>query len=426
MTLRRRSLLIILSTLLILGGAAGQDIEKRRPNVLMIISDDQHGDDFGFMGSKVVDTPRLDELAASGMLFTRGYVAAPLCRPSLATLVTGLHPHQHGITGNDPPKGQARVKMLARIDACTTLPDLLVAEGYRAMQTGKWWEGAASRGGFTEGMTHGDPKRGGRHGDEGLKIGRQGLKPATDFIDQCQADGTPWLLWYAPFLPHKPHNPPDEYLKAAKAPGVPESVAKYRAMCAWFDTTCGDLLDHLDQTGARENTIVVFVTDNGWIQDPNSRRYAPRSKRTPYEGGVRTPIMVSWPGHLKPVRCETPVSSVDLPATILAMCGVDKPEHWPGVDLRPIPTKGPEARGPVFGAAYGHDVANLEQPTAGLRSRFVVWQGRKLIVHHDADRPPELYDLKEDPGELQPLRNPYRIAQLEDLLNDWWPGPQSD
>jgi arylsulfatase A-like enzyme len=399
---------------------APEPMSERPPNVLLIISDDQHGDDFGFMSSKVVSTPNLDQLAASGLLFPRGYVAAPLCRPSLATLATGLHPHQHGITGNDPPKGQPRESMLARIDACTTLPDLLVERGYRVMQTGKWWEGAPRRGGFTEGMTHGDPKRGGRHGDVGLKIGREGLKPATEFIDDCQANGTPWMLWYAPFLPHTPHNPPAKYLDAATAPGVPEPVAKYRAMCAWFDDTCGDLLHHLDQIGARENTIVIFVTDNGWIQKPNSRGFAPRSKRTAYEGGVRTPIMVSWPGRIDPAQCQTPVSSVDVPATILSLCGVEIPKAWPGVDLLPVASGGPSARGPIFGAAYSHDVVDLDDPTRGFVTRFMVSGKHKLIVHADPNSAPELYDLSLDPAELKPLNEPERISTLLERMNRWW------
>ena len=392
----------------------------RPPNVLMIISDDQHGSDFGFLGSKTVETPNLNRLAQSGLVFPRGYVAAPLCRPSLATLATGLHPHQHGITGNDPPRGQPREAMLKRIDACTTLPDLLVAQGYRTMQTGKWWEGAASRGGFTEGMTHGDPARGGRHGDEGLRIGREGLKAATDFIDDCEAEETPWLLWYAPFLPHSPHNPPASYLAAAKAPGVPLAIAKYRAMCAWFDATCGDLLGHLDQSGTRKRTLVVFVTDNGWIQQEDGRGFAPRSKRTAYEGGVRTPIMLSMPGEITPEYCQTAVSSVDLPSTILELCGVDVPELWPGKNLLAVAAGGPNARGPVFGAAYTHDVADLADPTRGLVTRFVVKGHHKLLVHTDPQLPPELYNLEKDSTELHPIADAERIAELSRLIDAWW------
>lgn len=405
-------------------GRAQQDAQPTdRPNVLLIISDDQHWSDFGFMGSEVVATPHLDELAAEGLVFPRGYVAAPLCRPSLATLASGLHPHQHKITGNDPPKGTQRKEMLRHIDALETLPDLLVAAGYQAMQTGKWWEGASGRGGFTQGMTHGDPNFGGRHGDRGLTIGRVRMSPAKDFIDAAEEAGDPWLLWYAPFLPHTPHNPPEELLARYQQEGVPLPVAKYRAMCTWFDQTCGDLLGHLDAKGIREETLVVLVTDNGWIQRTEGNGYAPRSKRTAYEGGVRTPIVLHWPGVIRAEQREVPVSSVDIPATILAACGIEVPEAWPGHDLRLARSKGEHARGPVFGAAYTHDVVDLDDPARSLVTRFVVDGEWKLLAHEDSSEGTagfELFHLTEDPAESRPVEEPERRAALLALLDGWW------
>ena len=398
-----------------------EPVESERPNVLLIISDDQHWSDFGFMGSEDVRTPALDDLAANGLVFPRGYLAAPLCRPSLATLATGLHAHQHKITGNDPPKGTDRALMLKHMRALESLPDLLVKAGYRTLQTGKWWEGAPALGGFTEGMTHGDTTRGGRHGDVGLKIGREGLAPATDFIDDCEAEGTPWFLWYAPFLPHTPHNPPAEWLEQYQKEGVPLPIAKYRAMCAWFDQTCGELLAHLDAIGVRENTLVVFVTDNGWIQRPNANGFAPRSKRTAYEGGVRTPVMLRWPGQLAPELRETPISSVDIPATILASCGLPIPAHWPGRDLREVGTEGAAPRGPVFGTAGTHDLVSIDDPGQNWVTRWVLRDPYKLMIHRDPALAPELYDVRADPEELRPIDNPALQAELTELLDAWWP-----
>jgi arylsulfatase A-like enzyme len=395
-------------------------VPDAQPNVLLIISDDQHWSDFGFMGSEEVRTPHLDGLAAEGVVFARGYLAAPLCRPSLATLATGLHPHQHKITGNDPPKGVPRAQMLKHMQALETLPDLLVGAGYRAMQTGKWWEGPASLGGFTEGMTHGDTARGGRHGDVGLQIGRKGLAEATDFIDDCSAEGTPWFLWYAPFLPHTPHNPPAEWLDQYTKEGVPLPIEKYRAMCAWFDQTCGDLLQHLDERGLRENTLVVFVTDNGWIQRPDANGYAPRSKRTAYEGGIRTPVILRWPGKPLPETRETPISSVDIPATILAACGIEIPAHWPGRDLREVGRDGAAPRGPVFGTAGTHDLVSIDDPRQNWVTRWVLRDPYKLMIHRDPSRAPELYDVRADPAELRPLDKPALQAELRGLLDQWW------
>lgn len=155
-----------------------------RPNVVLIISDDQGYGDFGFMGSADVRTPHLDALASEGLVLPRGYVPTALCRASLATLVTGLYPHQHKLTGNDPPRGTDRARLLVHIAALETLPERLGAVGYRSLQTGKWWEGNCTCGGFTEGMTHGDPARGGRVSpDDVWRVGRAN-KP-MHFAAQC-------------------------------------------------------------------------------------------------------------------------------------------------------------------------------------------------------------------------------------------------
>ncbi|MEZ6017416.1 MAG: sulfatase-like hydrolase/transferase [Planctomycetota bacterium] len=410
-------MLTLLFTLQAALPAAPQD-PLDRPNVLLIVSDDQGYGDFGFMGSAEVRTPHLDQLAREGLVFPHGYVPTALCRPSLATLITGLYPHQHKITGNDPPAGVDRARMLAHIEAVDTVPKLLLPLGYRSLQTGKWWEGNCLCGGFTEGMTHGDPARGGRHGDVGLEIGRKTLQPALDFVDACIADEAPFFLWYAPFLPHEPHTPPARLLEAYATPEVPTPIAKYRAMCTWFDETCGALLAHLDARGIADDTLVVLVVDNGWIQRPGGAGFAPRSKRSAYEGGVRTPIVLRWPGRIAPQRCDIPVSSVDLPATILAACGVAIPAAWPGVDLRGDLSQ----RGPVFGAAFTHDVVELDQPVKSMLSRWVLRDPFKLIVSADPGAPCELYNVRADPAEESPLDDQDTVRALRAELDRWWPG----
>src|SRR5262245_17672677 len=120
------------------------------------------------MGHDVIRTPRLDKLAAESAVFPNGYVPTSLCRASLASIITGLYAHPHRICCNDPPEGIDRAKMLPFMRDAPALPRLLSAAGYRSLQTGKWWEGHYTNGGFTEGMT-----TRGRHGEEGLAIGRK-------------------------------------------------------------------------------------------------------------------------------------------------------------------------------------------------------------------------------------------------------------
>jgi uncharacterized sulfatase len=170
---------------------AGSTALAKPPNVVLILSDDQAWTDYGFTGHKEIETPNLDRLARQSVVFTRGYVPMSLCRPSLMSLITGRYPHEHGITGNDPPKGADRAQMLKFVERAQTLPKLLGKRDYLSMQAGKWWEGNYRLGGFTHGMTHGDPARGGRHGDEGLKIGREGLQPIFDFLDARGAEAHP-------------------------------------------------------------------------------------------------------------------------------------------------------------------------------------------------------------------------------------------
>ena len=284
----------LLLGLLLASLARGQ--ETSTPNVLLIISDDQGYGDYGFTGHPVIQTPHLDRLAERSLVFERGYVASPLCRPSLASIATGLHAHQHGVLANDvdPRKrAESNVPVVRAFQSHPSLMTVLGEAGYRTHQSGKWWEGSFADGGFSHGMTHGDPARRGRHGDEGLKIGRQGLAPITEFIDEALAAEDPFFLWYAPLLPHRPHNPPERLLEDYLKLGMPEPIATYRAMCTWFDETCGALLGYLDEKDLTDDTLVVLVTDNGWLQMPDTSGFAPRS----------TSPRRSWPSGRRPFEC---------------------------------------------------------------------------------------------------------------------------
>lgn len=408
-------------------------------NVLLIISDDQAWGDYGFMGHPHLRTPNLDRLAAESLTFTRGYTPAPLCRSSLTSIATGLYPSQHGVTGNDPDLPDPGVNAMAArgnpkyaryfegiIANFARQPNLvrdLTSRGYLALQTGKWWEGEPIQtGGFTHAMTRG-VGRGGRHGDDGLKIGRDGLAPVFEFIRA--AGDRPWLVWYAPLLPHDPHTPPEELLERYRPVAPTEAVARYWGNVEWFDRTCGELLAHLDRTGLRSNTIVLYTTDNGWIQDPDRpNRFAPRSKNTSYEGGVRTPIMISWPGHIAPRRDTGHLATnLDLWPTLAALLHTATPAGLPGINL--TDARAVAARNRVMGEQYAHNIADVEVPTRSLRARWIIEDWWKLIVPEPADsaeKPPELYDLRADPWERQDLANqhPERVAAMRRSLDEAW------
>jgi uncharacterized sulfatase len=432
---------VLLSVVLLPGIVAAQS----PPNVVLIISDDQSWTDYGFMGHEVIATPNLDRLAKQSVVFHRGYVPTSLCRPSLMTLVTGHYARFHGVTGNDPsPKyakrdsdlyNQRRAQLIAKIERFDTLPELLGERGYVSHQSGKWWEGSFAHGGFTHGMTRGFPQPGGRHGDDGLKIGRNGMQPIKSFVASAVAANKPFFLWFAPFLPHTPHNPPQRILAKYQRDDRPITIAKYYAMCEWFDETCGELLSTLEDNGVRDNTLVVYVTDNGWIQNPKRNGYAPRSKQTPYEGGVRTPIMFSWPGKIQAAKRSELVSSIDLVPTILSLTGARVPEGLPGLDLTENLCQGKAIeRDTIFGEGFAHDIKDVDNPEASLLYRWCIEKKWKLLLTYDGEvnrypsthprteRRPQLFDLDADPHEKKNIAadHPAIVARLVDKIGDWY------
>jgi uncharacterized sulfatase len=418
--------------LVMLLGQATATPSAPRPNIVFLIGDDQHYGDYGFMGHPHIRTPNLDKLASESVVYRRGYVPSSLCRPSLATMITGLFPHQHKITCNDPPTSAGkpavnrfREDMIKYIEKVPTLPRMLADEGYVSHQSGKWWEGNHCRCGFTAGMTHGDPSKGGRHGDDGLKIGRQGLEPVLEFVNEAVAKRKPFYLWYAPMMPHTPHNPPERLLKKYLSKTSSIHIARYWAMCEWFDETCGELLDHLDKKGVGDDTLIVYLADNGWIQDPDKPQYAPKSKRSQYDGGLRTPILFRWRGKAKPALRDDLAMSVDLVPTVLAALKKPATKEMPGINL--LDEAAAQKRKIIFGEIFEHNAVDVHKPHTSLQYRWLVEGHLKLIVPAPRHLPAgmtELYDLSGDPKEENNLAatRPQETKRLLALLDAWWSG----
>ncbi len=415
-----------------------------RPNIVLIIGDDQAWSDYGFMGHAEIHTPNLDALAERSIVFERGYVVSPLCRPSLATILTGLSPSAHRITGNDVDGYNRRAELdLPVRERFHQLPSVvrsLTDIGYRTFQSGKWWEGSWQDGGFTHGMTHGDPTQGGRHGDVGLQIGRGTMQPVLSFIDDAVTAQEPFFVWYAPMMPHTPHNPPPRLLRKYQQADRADDVAAYYACCEWFDETCGNLFSHLEERNVLQDTVVIFICDNGWAaastnhQDPHQqlwKQYALRSKGSPFEAGIRTPILVSWPGKIAPGRCSDPAHSSDLFPTIAAIAGMSAPENLQGINL--INAELRSRRQTISGVT--HSVHNMtpDHPDQALQYRWLIHGNWKLIrrykgidttqfirLHEWDHQEFRLFDLASDPHETTSLadRNPAQLAKLLALLQE--------
>ena len=304
-----------------------------RPNVVLIVADDQGWTDFGFMGHEVIKTPHLDQLAAESAVFPNGYVPTSLCRASLATLLTGQYAHQHKICCNDPPDGVDRAAMHPFIKNAPALPAPAAGGGLpSASRPASSGRGTTRNGGFTDGMT-----TKGRHGDDGLVIGRKTMKPIYDFIDDAQGQAVLRLVR------------PDDAARAAQPAGAaPEEVRsdgpadqarevlgdvrvvrrdrrraagvpRRRRSCATTRSWCSS------STTAGSRRRARTQTTRGW--------FAPKSKLSPYDGGLRTPVLLRWPGQTKPGEYDDLVSTIDLAPTILTACGVKAPPAMPGLSL---------------------------------------------------------------------------------------------
>lgn len=404
--------------------------EQQPPNIVFILSDDQAWTDYGFMGHEHIETPRLDKFASESLTFTRGYVPTSLCSPSLATIITGLYPKDHKVLGNDrvlpgdkrENKKEWRAKnyepVIENFKGLNTLPDMLKDKDYLSFQTGKWWIGNHENGGFVYGMTHGDPNRGGRHGDYGLEIGRKGMDTLKSYVDLAIKKQKPFFLWYAPFLPHAPHNPPQRLLDKYLPKAPTEHVAKYWAMCEWFDETCGELFDIIEESGQTENTLFVYVCDNGWVQNLNDSSYDKISKRSPYDLGMRTPIMYKWAGQIKPkMDTTTVVSSIDMVPTVLDLLDMDKPQNLPGISV--LNENALEGRNAIFGEIYAHDFDTVE---SSIFYNIAIAPPYKLIVPdpvRKAEEKIQLFNIDEDPFEKNDIAGskPEIVKNLKEKIN---------
>ncbi len=337
------------------------------PNIILLIGDDQGYPYFGFMGADYVKTPNMDRLAKSGVLFNQGYVPENHCRPSLQTLITGTLPIDYALERDSIHHAKMRTEEYKILDDeekkkwnknfdfhamqyFTRLPKLLEQKGYSSFQGGKWWEFNYKNGGFTEGMTigwkEGDRDKKGWFyqfmGGEGRKLARATMQPVYDFINQNSKQ--PFFIWYAPELPHYPFDAPEKYYNIYSDEDMSESAKRYYANCTWFDDGVGELIRFLKEKEEFENTLFIYVNDNGWEQNPqqefrhDSLRWhngGDKGKLSVYDQSFRTPIIFSWEGMIpKNKKYDYLIESADIPATILDYVNLDVPIDYHGRSYR--------------------------------------------------------------------------------------------
>jgi len=425
-----KSILLFLA----LAGAAATapaTLAAAKPNLLVIVSDDQGYADTGFQGSKDIPTPHLDRLAASGIRFTNGYVTHPYCSPTRAALMTGRYQQRFGHERNpvyDPADRREGLPMTE-----TLLPARLQPAGYTTGWVGKWHLGAApeftpQRRGFAE--TYGFIGGGHRFRDWAVNAAVEYTVPlernggaaeipehlttafgreAAAFVRRHRSE--PWFLYLAFNAPHNPSEPTPERLARFAAIKDP-SRQKYAAQVSLMDDAIGETIGALRETEQEQRTLVFFFSDNGGPVGINGSDNTPLrgAKGSVYEGGVRVPFVMAWPGRLPAGRTDDrPVSSLDVFATSLGAAGVAMPtdRRYDSVNLIPYVTgenKGvPHERlfwrsGPLLAAREGN------------------W---KLV--RGASAADELYDLGNDVAESRDLAatQPAVAARLAAALEAW-------
>jgi arylsulfatase A-like enzyme len=432
-----------------------------RLNLVVVLSDDHRWDALGAAGNPAVVTPVMDRMVREGVYFRQAIVSVSQCHPVRASLLTGLPSFQHGVYSTKLASDAAET--LCRRP---TVASLLRDAGYRTVVVGKWhlppppWQC-----GFEDvktwlpqgGTDFQDPTlvHGISHMPETVSGFTQEIftDDAVAFLRGSEAQAGPFLLWLGYTAPHYPYEPNPERIEKLYAgrgddelmpPGFPRDVPAndwrhYDEAVSLLDEQLGRVLSALRETGLAERTVVVLLGDNGYmmgergIGGPDS---GANGKVVPYESSLRVPFLMTGPGLPKGLASDLPVSSLDLPPTLLSLAGVRAPDGWTGRDLTAALTGKIELR-----EAFAEWSDEESDAFGKLAFRAVRTPTHKLILWKDPSRGirgEELYDLQADPSEARNLAaDPAAQEVLRDLrarLQAWmrrnqdpalsWPGAQ--
>jgi arylsulfatase A-like enzyme len=434
--------------------------QPKAPNIVFILADDLGWTDLGSFGSKYYQTPNIDKLAAQGMKFTSAYTNGPNCAPTRACLMSGLYGPRHGIyTVGTGARGQEKDRKLVPVENNTTLDpsymtlaETLRMAGYVTGHFGKWHLGAPGKAGPKEqgfdynfaGNKSGSPQGGyfSPYKNPQLANGPKGEYQTDRLADEAvkfiQKHKDQKFFLYLPFYAvHTPLQAKEE-IKAKYEKRKPIGGHRnptYAAMIESLDQGVGRILQTLDDLGLAEDTIVIFTSDNGGVGgytaagilgalEITSQAPLRAGKGTLYEGGVRVPLIVRWPGVVKAGSvCPTPVITIDFYPTLADIAGAKKPAQLDGVNIVPL-LKNPDAdlgRKALYWHFPGYLEADIKKgiwrttPAGSIRS------GDWALIEFFEDGRLELYNLKDDIGQTKNLAasNPAMRDELHQMLVQW-------
>ncbi len=434
-----------------LGGLAQAAPEK--PNVLFIYLDDFGWKDTGYMGSDFFESPHLDKLSREGMVLTNAYSCAANCAPARACLLSGQYTPRHEIFNvGTGPRGNARHRKLLHVPGVSTLdPQIktwaqcLQDAGYTTATMGKWHlsNDPVSYGFHVNiGGTHsGSPPRGyyPPHNVPGLKDAPKDeyltdrlSEEAVKFIRRNKHQ--PWFLYLTHFAVHTPLNAKRELVAKyeAKPPGKLHHHVAMATMIQAVDDGVGRIRAALDELGLEQNTIIVFYSDNGGYFGATDMAPLRGYKGTYYEGGIRVPFFVKWPGVVRPgASSDEPIIGVDLYPTFCEMTGARPPEDQPldGVSLVPLLKSAVDTLGdrplfwhfPAYLQAGGASGSESRDPLFRTRPCSIIRLGDWKLHQYFEDGGLELYNLRDDVGETTNLagQTPEKLRELLKRLDRW-------
>mgnify|MGYP006278210559 CR=1 FL=1 len=459
-------LCFLLSLLLL--SACGPKEPPPPPNFVFFLVDDLGWTDLGCFGSSFYETPHLDGLAAGGMRFTQAYAANPVCSPTRASIMTGKYPTRLDITtyinqagGNQPGNWTRNTPLLPAPYADrlpleeTTLAEALRAGGYATFFAGKWHLGPegfwpedqgfeVNKGGIERGGPYGGDKYFSPYGNPRLEDGPPGehlpdrlASEAVQFIDEHREG--PFLAYVSFYSVHTPlmarsdlqakyeakqaSAPPDAWGQdLGRRVRQVQNHAVYAGMVEAMDQAVGKVLHALDTMDLADNTVVFLMSDNGGLSTseghPTSNLPLRGGKGWLYEGGIREPVIVRWPGVTAPGSVnDTPIISTDFYPTILDIAGLPaRPDqHRDGRSFTTLLRGDTTAR---HEALYWHFPHYGNQ---GFRPGTAIRRGDYKLIEFYEDDHVELYDIREDIGEQNDLseREPQRVQQLQRQLRQW-------
>ena len=397
-----------------------------KPNIVFILADDLGINDLHCYGRQDHHTPNLDHLAGEGLRFTSAYCAQPICSPSRAAILTGKTPARLHLTTYLPgrPDFVSQKVLHPEIEMQVPLHEKMLANyfkeaGYVSAVIGKWHVGGTGFGPLEHGFDLYYPGRANTtpSGTEGGKGEYDLTRVAEAFIETNR--NRPFLLYLAHNSPHIPY--------AAQKIRI-ENNAKafepvYAGVIETLDDTVGRLLAKLDSLKLADKTIVIFTSDNGGLHVPEGPH--PRvtynapfraGKGFVYEGGLRIPLIVRWPGHVPAGKIVyAPVINTDWLPTLLELAGLPVPSGLDGASLAPLLTgHGPAPQRSLFWH-FPHYTNQGSRPSGAIR------EGDWMMVEYYDEAKDELYDLSSDPGESRDLAasNPARLAQMRAVLTRW-------